>query len=241
MRFPGFARLTMLALGLAALPVATGCGGNPFNPPEIIDGGGLPPETPLNDTPANTMTRFEGTYEHQVLDQYELLFASNFRFTFSNQSDPELVTIYGNNWGKDDETSSTSHLFDGFTNDQGEFVPGAVGIMLGLPGQQFIDDPTANPDSGAYYKLVIVPTVSLQLAGPGTDGLEVASTHYFYLVRGDAAVLDAGQPATPARWYLRRQEDRSLAVGLRVPAEFAPSRVLPSRVTTWGAVKAFYR
>ena len=81
----GLLRSSILALAALALPVLAGCSSNPFTPPPD-DGGGLPSNTPLNDTPQNTMLRFEATYERQVLPEYEKLFASNFRFTFSNQT-----------------------------------------------------------------------------------------------------------------------------------------------------------
>ncbi len=239
MRFSGLMRLSVLALGLAVLPLASGCGSNPFNPP-VDDGGGLPVDTPMNDTPQNTMTRFERTYEKQVLDQYELLFTSDFRFTFSSQSDPNLVNLYGNNWGKDDEVESTSHLFDGFTNEAGVFVQGASDIALTLTGAQFIDDPS-RPDSGAYYKYVIVPTISLELAIPETDGFAIAAPHDFYLVRGDAAVLDANQQATADRWYIWRWDDKSLPLAAVAPRLASLSTGgQPVRTSSWGNLKANY-
>jgi len=241
MRHSGLMRLSLLALGLAVLPLATGCGSNPFNPPTNPGGGGLPDGTPMNDTPQNTMLRFEATYENQVLDQYELLFASNFRFTFSNQSDPLLVNQYGTSWGKDDEVESTSHLFDGFTNEGGDFVPGAAGIILALPGVQVIDDPT-QPDSAAYYKWVIVPQISLELDVPGTQGYAIAAPHDFYLVRGDAAVLDANQSATADRWYIWRWDDKSAALPAVSPRLQSLGSVPGGQAvsTTWGNVKGSY-
>ena len=244
MRYSGLMRLSFLVLGLAVLPLATGCGSNPFNPPTDL-GGGLPPETPLNDTPQNTMLRFEATYEHQVLAQYELLFASNFRFSFSLDSDPLLVSQYGTNWGKDDEVESTSHLFDGFTNEAGVFVPGAADIALTLDGKQFVDDPTIDPDSSVYYKFVIVPTISLLLIVPGTDGYEIVAPHNFYLVRGDKAgregILDANQQATVDRWYIWKWEDNSPRLGAVAP-RLASLGADGGRATTtsWGNLKGYY-
>ena len=232
----------MLALGLAVLPLASGCGSNPFNPP-VDDGGGLPIDTPMNDTPQNTMTRFERTYEKQVLDQYELLFTSNFRFTFSSQSDPTLVNLYGNNWGKDDEIESTSHLFDGFTNELGTFVPGASDIALTLTGAQFIDDPS-RPDSGAYYKYVIVPNVTLELTIPNSDGYIIAAPQDFYLVRGDVAGrdgnLDPAQQATADRWYIWAWKDKSTLTGAVSPRLASLSTGGRPVSLTWGNLKANY-
>ena len=243
MRSSGLMRNLVLVLGLAVLPLATGCGSNPFNPPVDPGGGGLPADTPQNDTPQNTMIRFERTYENQVLDQYELLFASNFRFTFSSQSDPGLVSQYGNNWGKDAEVTSTGNLFDGFTNDLGVSFAGASAITLSLDGASFIDDPT-RPDSGAYYKYVIVPAINLSIEIPSLSGgdpttFEISAPHDFYLVRGDVALLDVTQEATASRWYIYRWDDKSppLAVTPHL-ASLAPS-AQPVH-TSWGNLKGSY-
>src|SRR6187549_2299840 len=117
MRMSGLLRFTAIALTLAVTPIVTGCGGNPFKPPVTTGPGGLPDDTPPNDSPQNLMKRFETTYEYQVLAEYKLLLTQDFRFTFSNQTDPALVTKYGNNWGKVDEETSAGNLFDGFTDD----------------------------------------------------------------------------------------------------------------------------
>jgi hypothetical protein len=93
MKKSGLMRSSVLALAFAA--ILTGCSSNPFTPPIDDGGGGLPPDTPLNDTPQNTMLRFEATYENQIIAEYEKLFASNFRFTFSSQTDDSLVQRYG--------------------------------------------------------------------------------------------------------------------------------------------------
>jgi hypothetical protein len=131
-------------------------------------------------------------------------------------------------------------LFDGFTNDQGLFKAGASAITLTLTGPQFIDDPS-KPDSGAYYKYVIVPTISLDLVIPETDGFAINAPHDFYLVRGDVAVLDANQPATADRWYIWRWNDKSAALGSVTP-RLASLQTGGQPVTSlsWGNMKASY-
>ena len=102
----------------------------------VIDPGcdcSLPSDTPINDTIQNTMLRFDAVYEFEDSTRYRNLLASDFRYTFSQASDPQLVLTYGNNWGKDDEVASSRHLFDGFTNSLGEAVPAARRIG---PGDQ---------------------------------------------------------------------------------------------------------
>jgi len=222
---------SLFALLLVAL--VTGCSSNPFNPPPDDVPPGLGPEVPINDTPQNLMLRFEAAYEKKVPVEYEKLLTSNFRFTFSNQSDPTLVATYGNNWGKDDEVESTQHLFQGFTNENGEFQGAASAIALSLDGASFIDDPS-RPDSGAYYKYVIVPSVSLTITIAGAEERidEISARQDFYLVRGDIARIGPGQESRADRWYIHRWDDKAIAPG-DAPAD--------SQSTTWGRLKHRYR
>ena len=234
-------RLSLVFPALLALALAfTGCGGSddaaPLEPGPISP---LPAGTPLNDTPRNTMIRFESAYEHQALTEYLALFTNDFSFRFSSQSDPVLVNQYGSTWGVSRDSASTLHLFDGFTNDVGSFLPGASDITLSLVAPQFLADPD-RPDSAAYYSLVIVPTISLSLTIPGTDGFEIAAPHDFHLVRGDAAVLRAGQPADSTRWYIHRWTDKSAALMVRIPGPTAPANTIPARPSTWGSLKSMY-
>lgn len=212
MRLNGLARFSRIALFGVLLALGSGCSGNPFDPPPDDGGGGLPNDTPANDNPQNTMTRFERTYEYQVLPEYDKLFAANFRFLFSSQSDPDLVTQYGTNWSKPDEIESTGHLFDGFTNTGGEFVAGATRIDMTLNAATFGDHPSFDQDSLAFYEWVVVPVLELQIEVPGTGEplvYEIQARHEFYLARGDVAVLDAGQEARTDRWYIYRWDDLS--------------------------------
>jgi len=234
--------LSRLPLVLAALTalVFTGCGGSddpaPLQPGPVSP---LPPDTPLNDTPANTMIRFERAYENQALAEYIALFSNDFSFRFSAQTDPMLVSQFGTTWGVTRDSTSTRHLFDGFTSDSGDYRAGASAITLTLTGPQFRADPD-QPDSAAYYKLVTVPAIMLSLEIPGTDGFEIAAPHDFHLVRGDAAVLRAGQPADSTRWYIHRWTDKSPSLVVRTPTPTAPAGVMPARASTWGGVKATY-
>jgi hypothetical protein len=241
---PSLSRLALIAVLAVAVPLSFGCSKNPFTPP-IDDGGNtLPDDTPQNDTPQNTMLRFKATYEYQVVGDYEKLFSKDFRFTFSSQSDADLVARYGNNWGKDDEIESTRHLFQGFTDENGDAQPAATTITMTLPGIVDQDDPF-HADSTEHYRVIAIPTLLLHIALANDAGFDVSAPHTFYLVRGDAAVLDAGQEATATRWYIRRWDDLSPAIaapggpittaseGGNALAAFAPS--------TWGAAKATYR
>jgi hypothetical protein len=206
-----------------------GCGNDPFRPRPI------PPPPPGDE---NVMQRFERVYEFQDLPNYEKLLTSDFRYTFSAASDPNLVAQYGNNWGKDDEVESTKHLFEGFTNSAGDFFPAASRIDMTLTGVQYQPDFT-HADSAAYYQKVVVTAVDMTIEVPTTPDpttYQISARHEFYIVRGDAAVLDANQEARADRWYIRRWDD--LSTGTAVKAPIPSTRAALFVPATWGALRA---
>ena len=250
MRLNSLSRVSALALTLATMLAFAGCGGNPFTPPPDTGNGGLPVDTPANDSPQNTMVRFQRTYEYQVQPEYVKLLTNDFRYTFSLDSDPALVTQYGANWGKDFEAESAANLFDGFTNSSGAYVPGATNITMALNSVQYFDDP-AHSDSSAYYQWVTVARVVMSIEVPGdANGPQIYyidAPHNFYLVRGDAlgASLDTDQPATSTHWYIRKWDDLSpppAAGAIRIAS--VNHRAVGSSLSvpiTLGALKASYR
>jgi hypothetical protein len=232
--------LSAFAVLLLAIAATTGCGKSSTQPVTNPPPPTLPPGTPQNTSPQAAMLRFEAAYEYQALAEYAALFTANFRFAFSSQADPDLVAQYGATWSRNDERLSAAHLFDGFTNPQGTYNPPGSSITLTLNQTQIIYDPVRS-DSAAFYKLVIVPLVDLELAIAGTDGFSIGSPHDFYLVRGDAAVLDPGQPADSLHWYLWRWDDKALPISAPGSLDGAMSRFMPSRAATWGQIKHQYR
>jgi len=76
---------------------------------------------------------------------------------------------------------------------------------------------------------------------PGGDFLTYAienNFNVFYIVRGDAAVnLDSSQPADPQHWYIYRWVDLTGVTAIQTTPSDAP---VPTKPTTWGAVKARY-
>ena len=194
---------------------------------------------PVPDSPQNLMLYFEAVYEAQSSANYEALLTSDFRYTFSLASDPELVNRYPN-WGRDDEVESTRHLFEGFTNSSGDPVPAATRIEMTLSGLQYGPDYT-HADSAEHYMKVVITSVDMLIevpTAPVPTTYQISGRHEFYIVRGDAAVLDAGQVARSDRWYLRRWDDLSPGIGASVPVDDVSSRA-PARVqSTWGGLKA---
>ena len=202
--------------------------------------GGRTGGEPTNDTPLNTVNRFEQTYEFQDLPKYGILLASDFRFAFSPSADPDLVLQYGDHWRKDDELQSARHLFEGFTNTLGETIPAASRIDMTLSGVRAMTDPE-HADSATYYQKVVVDSVVVTVELPGTPEpttYNIDARHEFYLVRGDAAVLDASQEARTDRWYIRRWDDLSGAAGTTATIVSGPTSTRP---VTWGRLKAAYR
>src|SRR4051812_41352328 len=125
-------RPSRLALVLPFAFLLTGCGGGDKStkPPYPYQ---FPPGTPPADSAVHLIQRFEATWESQVESQYELLLTDDFRFKFSDASDPLRASQYPN-WSKDDEEASTRHLFDGFMNSMGDSVFGASRIDFTLSG-----------------------------------------------------------------------------------------------------------
>jgi hypothetical protein len=240
MQVSGIARRSALLAALVLLPVLSGCGSNPFKPPIDLGGDGhIPGDTPENDSPQNLMIRFERSYEFQDLPKYELLLTSDFRYTFSAASDPGLVDLYPN-WGRDDEVESSKHLFEGFVNSSGTSIPAASQIDMTLNGVLYNQTDFLHADSTSHYQKVVVTSVDMDIVVPqgASDPItyHISARHEFYIVRGDAAVLDPGQDASPNRWYIRRWDDLSPPPpALRLSA--INGAATSGTPTTWGKLK----
>jgi hypothetical protein len=233
-------RLISHALLLAAGSFVAGCGGSSVQP----DPPPPPPPSVVHDTPQTTMASFQHSYQYQDSVGFATLLAGNFHYTFSAATDPALVVQYGENWTRVDELASAGHLFSGFTSTgTGTYLPGASSIVMGFYSDQYFDDP-AHADSADYYKWVTVARVVMAIEVPGTPDAQtfnVDSRHEFYLVRGDAAVLVAGQPATSNAWYIWRWDDLASPTGGAARMRTADDPSTPAASTSWGRIKGVYR
>jgi len=158
------------------------------------------------------MHRFEASYEARDLEAYAALFTADFGF---EPSDPEVAARFPH-WTRTDEVLSAEHLFHGFTNAAGVYLPPATRISLDLsPWQERVDPEHA--DSTAYYRLVAVPQVTLQIWTAGGDYFIERQEHDYYVVRGDAAVLARGEDGSADSWYIRKWVEnpvrRAVAMG----------------------------
>ena len=222
--------------------LASGCGDH-----NVDLGGGGPPPPPGNRTPALTIARFQTMYESQNTAELGKLLTANFSFRFSTQSDPTLAQQYGSTWDKADELASAGHLFDGFTSPDPPYVTfgPATSISLAFVNMQILDD-LLLPDSSRFYKYVVVPSANLTITvvnGAIETIYEISAPQDFYLVRGDVALLDSGQPADSTYWYIYRWDDRNPAPATS-PQATGPTRSLarfmPVEPSSWGRIKADY-
>ena len=126
----------------------------------------------------------------------------------------------------------------------------ATNIVMTLGSPLYLADAN-HPDSTRQYRYVVVPAFGAEITV--TDGgyetiYEIAAQHVFVFVRGDAAALEAEQPADTLHWYILRWEDRSSASGAASPVlarhaahRLGAQRPMPSRIVTWGSLKDRYR
>ena len=151
------------------------------------------------DSPVGLMHRFEEAYEARDLDAYAALFTADYRFY---PSDPEVAGRFPV-WTRTDEILSADHLFHGFTDAHGVYRAKATRISLDLsPYQERVDPEHA--DSAAYYRCYAVPSVTLQVWTADGDYFIERQEHDYYVVRGDAAVLAAGEDGSADSWYIRK-------------------------------------
>lgn len=183
-------------------------------------------------TPAKAAERFVETYEAQDLASYAGNLTTDFRYIFSSQSDPVLVAEYGATWGIADEDSSARHLFQGFVNDQSDYMAGARTIVATTPFFQVLEDPS-HTDSTSHYALVAIPRLQFEITLENDTGFNVDAPFNLYVVRGDVARLDGNQPSDTSRWYIRRIDDLTPSITLR-------RRTFPGAASSWGRIRAAY-
>jgi len=150
--------------------------------------------------PRALLAEFERAYEARDVAAYGAVLSADFRFYFG---DEENRTRRPDGWAREDELASADHLFHGFVDRTGIARPAAEAIAIDLGSVTIACDPE-HPDDSARYALATANEVSLVIDF-GAAGRDVAvGRHLFWLVRGDAAQLDANQAGETERWYIRR-------------------------------------
>jgi len=218
---------------LAAL---VGCSEDHVTKPKAVY---FPPPPP---SAADVIRRLVLAYEQKKPTEYQGVFTGDFTYEFSSAADPVLVQQYSTGWFKADEKESSSHLFAGHTPPGDSTLPAAatidINIAMGIP----TDDNSAGVDPETHKILATRVDGVITVPESGGDVLTFVienNFNVFYVERGDVAVgLDSTQPADDQHWYIYRWVD--LTGTLAAPAASADSPV-PTKPTTWGAVKARYR
>jgi hypothetical protein len=222
------------------LAAALGCVTEPKPTPTPIA------QAPLNDTPQGAILRFVWAVNHKDLDMLVDLLTEDFTFEFSTVTDPTLAQQYQNGWFKYDEVVAARHLFEGYTDSLGHVHPAASKIEITLAKTLPVGD-TEGRDPTRFQVLAtrLDAIVEFPPVPPETEPTRYVIDNNFeriFLVRGDAA-LDAsnnptvppGLPADSTRWYIYRWFDETNALGA------APGAVpVPTKPSTWGALKASY-
>ena len=183
-------------------------------------------------TPINSARRLCATYSAKDIVFYTGHLTADFRYTFSAAADPDLVSLYGDTWGLDDEAASALHLFLGFVDDSLNAQLPAKTIAADFVSASVLDD-ADHPDSTSHYRRVRISPLGVEITLTDDSVIDIANVFDVYVVRGDAAVRTPAQARDSTVWYVRRIADL---------AEPLASRALkPAQAATWGQVRAFYR
>jgi len=222
-------RLRRLAVSIAIALALFGCKSS--TEPKTTP----PPSLVANDTPAHAMERLISAYEKKNESAFAAMFTGDYQYEFSNATDPALVTDYATGWFKVDETTSSTHLFSGYTPPGGTTMPAASSIAISLQTGSPTDDNAAGVDPVTHK--ILATRVDGQIVVPqaGSDPFTFVldnNFNVFYIVRGDSAAgLDSSQPADAQHWYIYRWVDLTGTAGGN-RAQSVPA--------TWGKLKGLY-
>jgi hypothetical protein len=161
--------------------------------------------SPQHGNPKAAIEALARAYRARSIEQYAALLTADYRFHWVNAAQPAQ---YSAGFDREFEVSSTRAMFTGGTAHDGK--PGmrpadSIGVAIG----ELLEtaDPE-HPDSSEYYRVVSANPFHLHVYISGTKGFDVSNNvEYFHVVRGDAAILVAGQPADAKSWYIRRWLD----------------------------------
>jgi len=253
MRTP--ARISLAAVALCALLFgASGCF-NPFDPRIASQAGSTKPP-PIPDSPTGIVDLFQWSWRNRAYDSYQEIFTDNYRFQFATGD--SAGDFYRNQpWTRSDELATAQHLF--LTGTPGQ--PPATSITLDWTQDLTIDpDPRRAISDSTWFRLITAQVLLRVNLSDGTQ--EVRGPVYFYVVRGDSAIIppeliQRGFKSDSTRWYIDQWVDGTLQQGAfsatRSPglepleAAVGPaSGVRPRRTSldlklTWGTLKVEFR
>lgn len=156
---------------------------------------------PEFESPQSALNRLEKSYRELDLELYGSLLTADYRFI---TGDPRFDREYPEGFDRLTDLGSMAGLFNVDTPPNRLAVT-MIEFDLGLVGEGTDPD---HPDSLDHYRLLIAPNPAMTVhAGTPEEPAQMQMTRSllaFYMVRGDAAVLPDGAPATDGVWYLRR-------------------------------------
>ena len=184
--------------------------------------------------PEEALQALVRAYAAQSVVALDALFTADYRFHTPGERPaarpPET-------FDRDHELRAAAEMFRASADGGRATMSSVRDLALHLDGLVSGVDPE-HADSTDHYRVVAVQRFALDIRLPGEQVLRTKpALNAFHLVRGDAAVLAAGQPADSTRWYIRRwleDLDRlALALG-RVEGDCAlPARRAPPPDTLW--------
>ena len=153
---------------------------------------------------ATAMKSLAAAYETKDPDALDALYTADYEYIVARDPTPGLSIPIMN---RDDELLAARNLFRGVSRDGQVGMPAAQSIDVSMKGLSEVGDPQ-HPDSAGFYRLVVCQEFALDMKLANDQVVKTKpALHVFHLVRGDAAVLTAGNPADPKRWYIRRWVD----------------------------------
>jgi hypothetical protein len=158
--------------------------------------------------PAEAVRALKAVYHDRDLALFDRLLSSDYRF---HTYDEQLRQWDLEGMDKTFELRSARCLFRSDPGDTScpKDAPAPRHIEIAMKGVRLSDDPE-HPDSTQHYVLGLADAFEFDIELPDGTRLQTApATHVFHLVRGDAAVLGAGQPADAQHWYIRRWIERA--------------------------------
>jgi hypothetical protein len=218
-------RLLALALLIAALGGAAGCGKDKTTKPEPT-----PAPTPRL-TPTSVVDSLVSAYRHRNIKAYAELLADDFQFWFDPATRPDNVPEF---WTRLQDSTATDHLFN---------APEVTDIRIQLTYGPDVPDPAIGHErwrkirvTDTFLEIDKQPQVG-EIITYRVDG----DVQDFYVRQGHSpADTLAGSP-TSKQWFLVEWHDLARLSALTALKTFGGAPAPAVQSTTWGSVKALYR
>ena len=149
--------------------------------------------------PQATLDRLARAYRDRKPDDVIATYTADYRFHSMGDS----LLNYSLGMTRSDDSSSVRNMMLGEIRNGETLIAPADSIGLTMDGFEEGADPE-HPDSLQHYRTVAVGRYDFGVRVGNDRMLNTSSLHVFHLVRGDAAVLVAGQSADAEHWYIRR-------------------------------------